>query len=366
MTTLAGSVNKTDKMNIMFDLYDKDRSGTISRTEMSEFMESMYMLAVKFVDDQVRDLTDLLSGDTPHARRQGLGSGSNILSDMQRQLRGKLKNHTQMVVERAFGEGRSRGGQLSKAEFTRWAQTQPQMFKWLTDLGKKMQNNMKKAEAKKYGDSQVRRQLKNVTLEEVRQMTQQVVRGSVMRESDIREVLGRVNLKNQQLKNRLISAFDRDQRGEIATHEFLSSMAMLCSSGSSRQKLEFAFRVFDTTGKGALGRTELEAFVNDFFKMAKSNIRKLIRGVNELFPGAHGDEDRQFGRSIQQLTETRIQEFVRRTVEDAMRTPFAQGGRSLDQRGFEQWCGSSDAMSKYLEEIGSRWLDSIEEDFLEG
>ena len=64
-------------------------------------------------------------------------------------------------------------------------------------------------------------------------MTQQVVRGSVMRESDIREVLGRVNLKNQQLKNRLISAFDRDQRGEIATHEFLSSMAMLCSSGSS-------------------------------------------------------------------------------------------------------------------------------------
>ena len=360
MTLLAGSLNKSDKMNLMFDLYDRNRSGRISRAEMSEFMQSMSLLAVQFVDDQVKELSNLLVG----VGRQQLGSSNSILGDMQRQLRRKLENHTQMVVERAFGEGRNQGGELSKAEFTRWAQTQPKMFKWLTDLSKKMQNMMKKDEAKRYDDSPVRRQLKNVTHEEVRQITQQIVRGQVMRQADIREVLGRLNLKNEHLMNRLISVFDRDQRGEIATHEFFSSMAMLCSNSNSRDKLEFAFRTFDSAGRGSLSRADVESFVNNFFKMAKSNIRKLIRGVNELFPGAHGDEDRQFGRSIQQLTDTRIKEFVSKAVDDAMR--YGQAGQSLDQRGFSQWCGEADGMSKYLEEVGARWLDSIEDDFLEG
>ena len=271
MSVLAGKMNKTDKLNLMFDLYDRDRTGSISRTDMSEFMESMYMLAVKYVDDQVKDLSGLLGGDTPYARRAQLGTGSDILSDMQRQLRSKLKNHTQMVVERAFAQ--SRGGQLSKSEFTRWAQDQPKMFNWITELGKKMVLHIQKQDNKRY-DSAVRRQLKNVTLEEVRQITQQVVRESrVMRETDIREVLQRVNLKNPQLMRRVsvfvkksrffndslieieddplkndapffrsMSTFDRDSRGVIATHEFVSSMAMLCSGGTSRQKLEFAFK----------------------------------------------------------------------------------------------------------------------------
>ena len=39
---------------------------------------------------------------------------------------------------------------------------------------------------------------------------------------------------------------------------------------------------------------------------------------------------------------------------------YATGGRSLDRRGFEQWCGQGDGMSRYLEESGLRWIDSIE------
>ena len=332
MTLLAGGVSKNQKMELMFDLYDRNGNGRISKAEMSDFMKSMHVLAVQFVDDEVKDLSNILVG----VGRQQLGTSNSILADMQRQLRSKLDNHTQMIVERAFGEGRNIGGELSKADFTRLAQTQPQMFKWLTDLGKKMQNRMKKDAAKRYDDSQVRRQLKNVTHEEVRQITQQVVRGSVMRQTEIREVLGKLNLKNEHLMNRLISVFDRDQSGEIATHEFFASMGMLCSNSSGRDKLEFAFRMYDSANRGSLSRSDVEAFVNNFFKMAKSNIRKLIRGVNELFPGAHGDEDRQFGRTVQQLTDMRVKEFISKAVDDAMR--YGQGGRLLDQSGFTRWC----------------------------
>ena len=40
MTLLAGSVSKSEKMDLMFDLYDRNRNGRISRAEMSEFMQS--------------------------------------------------------------------------------------------------------------------------------------------------------------------------------------------------------------------------------------------------------------------------------------------------------------------------------------
>ena len=52
-----------------------DRSGSISRTEMSEFMESMCSVAQQYANEQVKDFSSLLGGDTPHARRAGLGSG---------------------------------------------------------------------------------------------------------------------------------------------------------------------------------------------------------------------------------------------------------------------------------------------------
>ena len=365
LSVLAGGLNRDDKLNLMFDIYDRDRSGSISRTEMSEFMESMCSVAQQYANEQVKDFSSLLGGDTPHARRAGMGSGSETLSDMQRQLRTKLQNHTQMVIERAFGEGRSRGGQLSKSEFTSWARGQPKMFKWLTDLGKKWTTHMAKKNSAP-GDSRIRRQLRNITLEEVRQMVTQVVRGSRMTENDIREVLGKLNLRNQQLKQRILSAFDRDRRGEIMKHEFCSCLGMLCSQGNARQKLEFAFRMFGEEtpgGSTSLSKQDVESFVNGFFKMARSEMRKMIRSINEMFPGARPDDDASFGRTIQQLTDSRVRQFINKTVDDAMR--YATGGRSLDRRGFEQWCGQGDGMSRYLEEIGLRWIDSIEEDFEE-
>jgi Ca2+-binding EF-hand superfamily protein len=45
MSVLAGKMSKDDKLNLMFDIYDRDRRGSISRTDMSEFMESMYAIA---------------------------------------------------------------------------------------------------------------------------------------------------------------------------------------------------------------------------------------------------------------------------------------------------------------------------------
>ena len=155
-------------------------------------------------------------------------------------------------------------------------------------------------------------------------MVKQLVRGNRMTEADIENVLERLRLKNRALKRRIMSAF-RDRNGEVSTHEFCSCLAMLCSSGNPRQKLEFAFRMFDSDGSGTLTRIEVESFVQDFFKMARVGLKKMIKGVSEMFPG----DDERFIRTMEQLTDTRIRQECREEEERE------RGGRSDLQQALQ-------------------------------
>jgi hypothetical protein len=90
----------------------------------------------------------------------------------------------------------------------------------------------------------------------------------------------------------------------------------------------------------------------------------------------------------------KAREFVERAVQDALsfgsgggsQSQQGQGGaRGLDMQQFQQWCrpapltlplalaltrrragarcGRGDGMARFLEDVGARWLDSVDEDF---
>ena len=351
LSVLAGNVKKNEKLSLMFEMYNTSGSDSISRQEMQRFMDSMFTVALQYADDQIHSFDNLLSNSTSHARRAGVGSGSDLMDDIQRQLRNKLKMHQNRVVDDAFA--RAPGDRLSKVEFKRWADSQPNMFRWLTELGKKWTHQLQKNTTR--SSSAAQRKFQGVRLDDVHTMVKQLVRGNRMTEADIENVLERLRLKNRALKRRIMSAF-RDRNGEVSTHEFCSCLAMLCSSGNPRQKLEFAFRMFDSDGSGTLTRIEVESFVQDFFKMARVGLKKMIKGVSEMFPG----DDERFIRTMEQLTDTRIRQFATKVVDDAMR--FSSNG-ALDQRQFKDWCGQGDGMSRYLEDIGAQFMDSIDEEY---
>jgi hypothetical protein len=151
-----------------------------------------------------------------HARKAGISSSRDFMDDMQRQLQNKLKVHTDRVVDEAFA--RASGGRLSRAEFKRWADSQPKMFTWLTELGKKWTHSLQRSGSGS-SSSEFRRTFNNINLQDVQSMVRQVVRGKSMSERDIESVLDRLRIKNNMLKRRILSAF-RDRNGDMATGAF--------------------------------------------------------------------------------------------------------------------------------------------------
>jgi Ca2+-binding EF-hand superfamily protein len=53
LAVLAGNVNKSEKLSLMFEMYNSSGSDSITRQEMQQFMKSMYTVAMQYVDSQV-------------------------------------------------------------------------------------------------------------------------------------------------------------------------------------------------------------------------------------------------------------------------------------------------------------------------
>ena len=77
---------------------------------------------------------------------------------------------------------------------------------------------------------------------------------------DSKELAAALGIRNEELAQRVLSAFDRDADGVIDVEDFLGSLRRLLF-GSTRDRLLFAFRIHDADRDGRLSRRELERMI---------------------------------------------------------------------------------------------------------
>ncbi|HEY3254596.1 MAG TPA: EF-hand domain-containing protein [Polyangiaceae bacterium] len=87
---------------------------------------------------------------------------------------------------------------------------------------------------------------------------------------DLRRALG---LRSEYLTRRIFGAFDRNGDGQISKHEFLAGVRALVM-GSVREKLAFAFRLWDHDSDGFLTREELLRMIS--LSLAESDVEERV------------------------------------------------------------------------------------------
>ena len=215
-------------------------------------------------------------------------------------------------------------------------------------------SKMKKSIAAKGGSSQIKDTLRSISISDVERLVRGHT-GARMTEADVRSSLDKLNLKNDKVKDRIMGTF-QTRDGTIETHEFASGLAMLCGGGPVQDKLEFAFKMYDTNQDGGIQEGELKSFMKDFFSMSSKQTKSMLDSFCSMFPG----DDAKFKDRVSTKLQKRTQDFIDRAVADALRHG---DGRELTLQQFKKWCGQGDGMAKYLSDIGSKWFESIEDDF---
>ncbi|MEO6602497.1 MAG: EF-hand domain-containing protein [Polyangiaceae bacterium] len=87
---------------------------------------------------------------------------------------------------------------------------------------------------------------------------------------DLRRALG---LRSEYLTRRIFGAFDRNGDGQISKGEFFAGVRALVT-GSAREKLDFAFRLWDHDGDGFLTREELLRMIS--LSLAESDVEERV------------------------------------------------------------------------------------------
>ncbi|KAG2198713.1 calcineurin subunit B [Mucor mucedo] len=77
--------------------------------------------------------------------------------------------------------------------------------------------------------------------------------GSISKE----EFLSIPQIANNPLASRMIAIFDEDGGGDVDFHEFIKGLSAFSERGNKREKLEFAFKVYDMDRDGFISNGEL-------------------------------------------------------------------------------------------------------------
>ncbi|CAO3623205.1 unnamed protein product [Cunninghamella echinulata] len=71
------------------------------------------------------------------------------------------------------------------------------------------------------------------------------------------EFLSIPQIANNPLASRMIAIFDEDGGGDVDFHEFIKGLSAFSARGNKREKLEFAFKVYDMDRDGFISNGEL-------------------------------------------------------------------------------------------------------------
>ncbi|KAG0171640.1 Calcineurin subunit B [Apophysomyces sp. BC1015] len=71
------------------------------------------------------------------------------------------------------------------------------------------------------------------------------------------EFLSIPQIANNPLASRMIAIFDEDGGGDVDFHEFIKGLSAFSARGNQREKLEFAFKVYDMDRDGFISNGEL-------------------------------------------------------------------------------------------------------------
>lgn len=111
-----------DKMELMFDMYDVDKRGSIDKKKMTHFLRSMLNGALVYIDEMCADFDRFLGG------RQS----ADFSAGLHKELEEQMNKHITTAVEQAFKSVTSRdNGLLSKKAFITWVKTYPKMTKFV-------------------------------------------------------------------------------------------------------------------------------------------------------------------------------------------------------------------------------------------
>eukprot|EP01052_Picozoa_sp_SAG31_P031843 SAG31_NODE_3423_length_4293_cov_9.512399_1_plen_702_part_10 len=348
LTTGSGKTDRLDKMGLIFDMYgnfpstsdpSKEKEKTIGQSQMTDFLRSMLNGALVYIDEMCAEYDRFLGGER--------GSAADFSDAVHRQLRDKMERHIKTVVHHAF---MGKGGPMRKRDFLKWVEENPKMLLFVTDLGKRMHSSFM-ARNKTSG---IKESMQKVSIGDLERILKDVRSGTRMSESDVKSWLAKLNLRSDKLKDRIMNAFQADSGGTIEAHEFVSSLAIICS-GDVKQKLGFAFKMYDTNRDGSIQKPELHGFMKDFFAMSKDQTDKMLDSFCSLFPG----DDARFKNQVSEVIMKRTQDFINKAVDQALKYG-ANGEMTFEQ--FSEWCGRGGGMADFLGDIGSRWLESMDED----
>ncbi|KAI7867260.1 calcineurin subunit B [Spinellus fusiger] len=74
---------------------------------------------------------------------------------------------------------------------------------------------------------------------------------------DKEEFLAIPQIANNPLATRMIAIFDEDGGGDVDFHEFIKGLSAFSARGNQREKLQFAFKVYDMDRDGFISNGEL-------------------------------------------------------------------------------------------------------------
>eukprot|EP01087_Luapelamoeba_hula_P014023 TRINITY_DN4046_c2_g1_i1.p1 TRINITY_DN4046_c2_g1~~TRINITY_DN4046_c2_g1_i1.p1 ORF type:complete len:189 (-),score=62.17 TRINITY_DN4046_c2_g1_i1:131-697(-) len=84
--------------------------------------------------------------------------------------------------------------------------------------------------------------------------------------SEFREVMKQMGVVDSFLQDLIFNVFDENKDGAIDFPEFVNALSVM-TRGYPDEKLEFSFKMYDTSGKGYITKEEMTKIMDSFYKL---------------------------------------------------------------------------------------------------